>query len=88
MQLPENGRVLYQKYKKFQKISIVLLLAAAISFVFLHNWLLMVAFVVLDFFLETKTYVCPHCGKKLDCRRKLQEDTTCPGCQKYLFKGL
>lgn len=88
MQIPENGRVLYLKYKKFQKISIVLFLAAAVSFVFLHNWILMIAIVALDFFLEAKTYVCPHCGKKLDCRRKLREDTTCPGCQKYLFKGL
>lgn len=86
--LSEKGTALLAKFKKFQKFSLFLYALAAMSFVFLHNIPLAIAIVVLDIFLETKVYVCPHCGKTLDCRRKVQEDTCCPRCEKYLFRGL
>ncbi len=86
--LTEKGTELLAKFKKFQKLSIFLYALAAMAFVFFHNVPLLIILVALDIFLETKVYVCPHCGKKLDCRRKVTEDTCCPGCQKYLFRGL
>lgn len=86
--LSEKGAALLARFKKFQKISILLYALAAMSFVFLHNIPMAIAIVVLDIFLEVKLYVCPHCGKSLDCRRKMTEDTCCPRCEKYLFRGL
>lgn len=86
--LSEKGKTLLAKFKKFQKISVFLYALAAIAFVFFHNIPVAILLVALDIFLEVKLYVCPHCGKKLDCRRKVTEETTCPGCQKYLFRGL
>ena len=98
--LSEKGTALLAKFKKFQKISLFLYALAAMSFVFLHNPLMAIAVVVLDLifliyflnvldiFLEVKIYICPHCGKTLDCRRKVAEDTCCPRCEKYLFRGL
>ena len=86
--LSERGAALLAKYKKFQKISLGLYALAAMSFVFLHNPPLASAIAVLDIFLETKIYICPHCGKALDCRRRVSEDTCCPRCEKYLFRGL
>lgn len=88
MKITEKGQLLLAKYKKFQKIDIFLLAGAAMSFVFLHNLVLMVALIVFTFVLESKIYKCPHCNKTLDCRRKIQEDTCCPQCQKYIFKNL
>ena len=86
--LSEKGTALLAKFKKFQKISLFLYALAAMSFVFLHNPLMAIAVVVLDIFLEVKIYICPHCGKTLDCRRKVADDTCCPRCEKYLFRGL
>ena len=86
--LPEKGAALKAKFKKFQKLSIVLYALAAISFVFASNIPLMIIFVAMDIFLETRLYVCPHCGKTLDCRRKVHDDVICPKCQKYIFRGL
>lgn len=86
--LSEKGAALLAKFKKFQKLSIFLYALAAMSFVFLGNPLLAIAIVALDIFLEVKIYICPHCGKTLDCRRKVGEDTCCPRCEKYLFRGL
>lgn len=88
MKISEKGQALLGKYKKFQKIDLLLLALAAMSFVFLRNVYLMIAIVVFTFVLETKIYTCPHCKKTLDCRRKIKEDTCCPRCQKYLFKDL
>ncbi|WP_304507777.1 hypothetical protein [Anaerotignum sp.] len=88
MKISEKGQALLAKYKKFQKLDIFLLALAALSFVFLHNIYLMIALVVFTFVLEAKVYVCPHCKKKLDCRRRVQEDTCCPHCKKYMFKDL
>ena len=76
------------KFKKFQKFNIFMYALAAMAFVFLHNWLLAVLLVILNIFLETRLYVCPHCGKTLDCRRKVSEDVCCPKCQKYIFRDL
>ena len=53
-----------------------------------RNILLAIIIVALDIFLEIKLYRCPHCGKGLDCRRRVNEDTVCPKCQKYIFRGL
>lgn len=86
--LSDKGAVLYSRFKKFQKISILLYALAAMSFVFASNIPLAIIIVILDIFLEMKVYVCPHCGKTLDCRKKMTEDNTCPGCKKYLFRGL
>ncbi len=88
MKISEKGQALLVKYKKFQKLDIFLLALAALSFVFLHNVFLMIAIVVFTFVLETKIYVCPHCKGTLDCRKRIQEDTCCPRCKKYLFKDL
>lgn len=88
MKISEKGQALLSKYKKFQKLDIFLLALAALSFVFLHNIYLMIALVVFTFVLEAKVYVCPHCKKMLDCRRKVREDTCCPHCKKYMFKDL
>ena len=86
--LSEKGKALMTKFKKFQKLSVVLYALAAMAFVFASNIPLTIIIVVLDIFLETKLYVCPHCGKGLDCRKKIHEDVTCPKCQKYIFRGL
>lgn len=86
--LSEKGAALYARFKKFQKLSLFLYALAAMSFVFAGNIPLAVIFVVLDIFLEIKVYVCPHCGKTLDCRKKMTEDNSCPACKKYLFRGL
>ncbi|WP_352399922.1 hypothetical protein [Anaerotignum sp.] len=88
MKISDKGQALLDKYKKFQKIDLFLLAVAAMSFVFLHNLVLMIALVVFTFVLESKVYICPHCKKTLDCRRKIKEDTCCPRCEKYLFKNL
>ena len=61
---------------------------AAMAFVFAGNILLTIIIVALDIFLEIKLYRCPHCGKGLDCRRRVNEDTVCPKCEKYIFRGL
>ena len=76
------------KVQKFQKLSLVLYALAAMAFVFAGNILLAIIIVALDIFLEIKLYRCPHCGKGLDCRRRVNEDTVCPKCQKYIFRGL
>lgn len=86
--LSEKGTALLAKFKKFQKISLVLYALAAMAFVFARNIPLMIIIVALDIFLEIKLYRCPHCGKGLDCRRRVNEDTVCPKCQKYIFRGL
>lgn len=86
--ISEKGTALLAKYKKFQKLSLALYALAAMAFVFLRNYPLVIALVALDIFLEVKVYVCPHCGKTLDCRKKVNEETCCPKCQKYLFRGL
>lgn len=79
---------LLAKFKKFQKLSLVLYALAAMAFVFAGNILLAIIIVALDIFLEIKLYRCPHCGKGLDCRRRVNEDTVCPKCEKYIFRGL
>ena len=86
--LSEKGKALLGKFKKFQKLSLVLYALAAMAFVFASSILLMVIIVLFDIFLEIKFYKCPHCGKGLDCRRKIHEDSTCPQCKKYIFRGL
>ena len=86
--LTDKGSALKAKFKKFQKLSVALYALAAISFVFASNIPLAIIFVALDIFLETRLYVCPHCGKTLDCRRKVHDDVTCPKCKKYIFRGL
>lgn len=86
--LSEQGAALYAKFKKFQKLSVGLYALAAIAFVFAENIPLAIIIVALDIFLEVKVYVCPHCGKTLDCRKKMTEENTCPSCKKYLFRGL
>lgn len=86
--LSNKGTALLAKFKKFQKLSLFLYALAAMAFVFAGNIPLMIIIVLLDIFLELKLYVCPHCGKGLDCRRKINEDSICPKCQKYIFRGL
>ena len=86
--LSDKGSALKAKFKKFQKLSLLLYALAAISFVFASNIPLTIILVVLDIFLETRLYVCPHCGKTLDCRRRVHDDVTCPKCKKYIFRGL
>ena len=83
-----KGTALLAKFKKFQKLSLVLYALAAMAFVFAGNILLTIIIVALDIFLEIKLYRCPHCGKGLDCRRRVNEDTVCPKCEKYIFRGL
>lgn len=86
--LSDKGSALKAKFKKFQKLSVVLYALAAMAFVFAGNIPLAVILVVLNIFLEVKLYVCPHCGKSMDCRKKISDDMTCPKCQKYVFRGL
>ena len=86
--LSEKGTALLAKFKKFQKLSLVLYALAAMAFVFAGNILLTIIIVALDIFLEIKLYRCPHCGKGLDCRRRVNEDTVCPKCEKYIFRGM
>ncbi len=88
MKISEKAQALLAKYKKFQKLDIFLLLLAAASFVFLRNYVLAAAILIFTFVLESKVYICPHCKKAFDCRRKIMEDTCCPHCKKYIFKGL
>ena len=83
--LSEKGTALLAKFKKFQKLSLVLYALAAMAFVFAGNILLTIIIVALDIFLEIKLYRCPHW---LDCRRRVNEDTVCPKCEKYIFRGL
>ena len=61
--LSEKGTALLAKFKKFQKLSLVLYALAAMAFVFAGNILLTIIIVALDIFLEIKLYRCPHCGK-------------------------
>ena len=63
--LSEKGTALLAKFKKFQKLSLVLYALAAMAFVFAGNILLAIIIVALDIFLEIKLYRCPHCGKGL-----------------------
>lgn len=86
--LSDKGSALKAKFKKFQKLSVALYALAAMAFVFASNIPLAVIIVVLNIFLETKLYRCPHCGKTLDCRRKVHDEQVCPKCQKYIFRGL
>lgn len=86
--LSDKGTELLKKFKRFQKISVALYALAAIAFVFADNIPLMIAIVVLEIFLETKLCRCPHCDKALDPRRKTNEDSVCPKCNKYIFRGL
>lgn len=86
--LSDKGSALKAKFKKFQKLSVLLYALAAMAFVFASNIPLAVIIVVLNIFLETKLYRCPHCGKTLDCRRKVHDEQVCPKCQKYIFRGL
>ncbi|MDO4531815.1 MAG: hypothetical protein Q4C06_07535 [Bacillota bacterium] len=86
--LSDKGSALKAKFKKFQKLSLVLYALAAMAFVFAGNIPLAIILVALDIFLEVKLYVCPHCGKGLDCRKRVHDDAVCPRCQKYLFRGL
>ncbi|MCQ4935510.1 hypothetical protein [Anaerotignum propionicum] len=88
MKISEKGQKLLANYKKFQKIYILLLAVAAMSFVFLHNYYFAVALAVFTFVLETKYYKCPHCKKSLNSRKKIAEDSCCPNCNKYIFKDL
>lgn len=88
MKISEKGQALLVKYKKFQKLYIFLLALAAMSGVFLHNWILMIAIAVFTFVLEAKFYVCPHCKKSIDCKKRIKEDSCCPHCEKYIFKNL
>lgn len=88
MKITDQARALLMKYKKFQKIDLLLLALAALSFVFLRNYVLAVAILIFTFVLESKVYICPHCKKTLDCRKRIEEETCCPRCQKYIFKGL
>lgn len=88
MKISEKGQALLAKYKKFQKLYILLLALAAMSLVFLHNFVLMVALAVFAFVFEAKAYICPHCKKTADCKRKIKEDSCCLHCQKYIFKNL
>ena len=85
------GYLLYNKDKSDEKRGSKLCRLyplAAMAFVFAGNILLAIIIVALDIFLEIKLYRCPHCGKGLDCRRRVNEDTVCPKCQKYIFRGL
>ena len=86
--LSEKGTALLAKFKKFQKLSLVLYALAAMAFVFAGNILLTIIIVALDIFLEIKLYRCPHCGKGLDCRRRVNEDTVCPKCEKYIIRNI
>ena len=50
--LSEKGTALLAKFKKFQKLSLVLYALAAMAFVFAGNILLAIIIVALDIFLE------------------------------------
>ena len=50
--LSEKGTALLAKFKKFQKLSLVLYALAAMAFVFAGNILLTIIIVALDIFLE------------------------------------
>ena len=56
--LSEKGTALLAKFKKFQKLSLVLYALAAMAFVFAGNILLTIIIVALDIFLEIKLYRC------------------------------
>lgn len=86
--LSEKGTALLAKFKKFQKLSLVLYALAAMAFVFAGNILLTIIIVALDIFLEIKLYRCPHCGKGLDCRRRVNEDTVARSAEKYISAGI
>ncbi len=79
---------LQKKFKYIKYVGIILLMFAAISFVFLKQPILSLALVALEIAMEIKLYRCPHCNKALDWRRKITEDSCCPECEKYLFRGL
>lgn len=96
MKISAKGEALMAKMKKMQKLSLLLYAIAAMIFVFtgIYNLPFMIRiglagiFVAADLVMEIKFYRCPHCGKGLDCRRRLLNDTCCPQCKKYIFKDL
>lgn len=83
--LSEKGTALLAKFKKFQKLSLVLYALAAMAFVFAGNILLTIIIVALDIFLEIKLYRCPHCGKGLDCRRRSERGHGLPEVREIYF---
>ena len=86
MHSSDKGKALYTRYKKFQKIDVLMLAVAAMAFVFLKNFYFTAGLVILTLVLETKVYRCPHCNGTLDPRKKIQEESSCPRCDKYIFK--
>jgi hypothetical protein len=88
MKISEKGLMLQAKFKQIKIAGLVLLILAAMSFVFLRNPILALVFLGLELAMEIKLYRCPHCNKMLDWRRKTTDDSCCPGCEKFLFRGL
>lgn len=84
--LSEKGTALLAKFKKFQKLSLVLYALAAMAFVFAGNILLAIIIVALDIFLEIKLYRCPHCGKGLDCLRQSERGHGLPEVPKVYLQ--
>lgn len=89
MKISKIGEDLLAKYKKLQKVDVLLLLLAAVCGVFFGQWILTVLLAAVTFVVvEGKLIVCPHCKKPLDPRKKIKEETVCPRCEKYVFMDL
>lgn len=88
MKISEKGLLLQKKFKQIRYTSLLLLFLGAASFAFFRNWKITIVFLVLDLILEAKFYRCPHCNKMLDCRKSIKDDTCCPKCEKFVFRGL
>lgn len=86
MKISKDGEALLTKYKKLQKLDVLMLLLVAAFFVFYGAWYISIPLAALTFMAETKLYKCPHCGKSIDPRHRINEETCCPKCEKYLFK--
>lgn len=79
-------RILYDKFKKFQKISVFAIFISAICFVFMGNLILTVVVFACNAIAETKFYRCPHCNITIDPRKRISIDSKCRGCDKEIFK--
>lgn len=80
-----KNQKLYTQFKKFQKVSLLLILFSACSFVFFNQIFVALCIFLIAIISEIKFYRCPHCDGTLDPRKKMEAETSCPRCGMSIF---